>query len=268
VSDDCRRILTIAALAGKTFRFDLLVGFQGVDEDDLLDALEEATRASLVEDVSADREARYAFVHEQIRQTLLSLLSTARRQRLHLRMGDALEALHGSDAEQHAPEIAHHLYQAGAAADRERSGRWLLLAADRALDALAFEDALRDLDAARTVLPDNHAEGGAKILRLRARALRGLARIDEALEAFAEAVEIAPEGAERDARGGGDRTGGGRARRRAASARTPQARPVPGQGGHRRPRTPARARPHGWGSPDRARAAADALPRPVDPHAG
>jgi class 3 adenylate cyclase/tetratricopeptide (TPR) repeat protein len=199
VSDDCRRILTIAALAGKTFRFDLLVGFQGVDEDDLLDALEEATRASLVEDVSADREARYAFVHEQIRQTLLSLLSTARRQRLHLRMGDALEALHGSDAEQHAPEIAHHLYQAGAAADRERSGRWLLLAADRALDALAFEDALRDLDAARTVLPDDHAEGGAKILRLRARALRGLARIDEALEAFAEAVEIAPEGAERDA---------------------------------------------------------------------
>jgi predicted ATPase len=199
VSDDCRRILTIAALAGKTFRFDLLAGFQGVDEDDLLDALEEAARATLVEDVSTDREARYAFVHEQIRQTLLSLLSTARRQRLHLRMGDALEALHGREAEQHAPEIAHHLYQAGAAADRERTGRWLLLAADRALDALAFEDALRDLDAARTVLPGDHAEGGARILRLRARALRGLARIDEALEAFAEAVEIAPEGAEREA---------------------------------------------------------------------
>ncbi len=44
VSDECRRLLTIAALAGKVFRFDLLAGFQGVDEDDLLDALEEAGR--------------------------------------------------------------------------------------------------------------------------------------------------------------------------------------------------------------------------------
>jgi class 3 adenylate cyclase/tetratricopeptide (TPR) repeat protein len=199
VSDECRRILTIAALAGKVFRFDLLAGFQGVDEDDLLDALEEAGRASLVEDVSTDREARYAFVHEQIRQTLLSLLSTARRQRLHLRMADALEALHGREAEQHAPEIAHHFYQSGAAADGERTGRWLMLAADRALDALAFEDALQYLDSARTVLRDDHAEGGTRILRLRARALRGLARIDEALEAFAEAVAIAPEGPEREA---------------------------------------------------------------------
>ena len=199
VSDDCRRILTIAALAGKAFRFDLLAGFQGVDEDELLDALEEAARAALIEDVSTGREARYAFVHEQIRQTLLSLLSTARRQRLHLRMADALEALYGDGAERHAPEIAHHLYQAGAAAPGARTARWLVRAAEHALDALAFEDALRDLDCARTVLPDDDVEGAARVLRLRARALRGLARIDEALAAFAAAIAIAPAGAERDA---------------------------------------------------------------------
>jgi predicted ATPase/class 3 adenylate cyclase len=199
VSDDCRRILTIAALAGKAFRFDLLAGFQGVDEDDLLDALEEAGRATLIEDISTGREARYAFVHEQIRQTLLSLLSTARRQRLHLRMADALEALYGRDAEAHAPDIAYHLYQAGAAAPGERTASWLVRAAERALDALAFEDALRDLDAARTVLPENEVEGAMRILRLRARALRGLVRLDEALATFAEALQIAPSGAERDA---------------------------------------------------------------------
>ena len=200
VGDDCRRILTIAALAGKTFRFDLLATFQGVDEDDLLDALEEGVKAALIEDVSVDREARYAFVHEQIRQTLLSLLSTARRQRLHLRMADAIEALYAGEADAHAPDIAYHLYQAGAAVGgSERTARWLLRAAERALDALAFEDALRDLDAARTVLPQSAAEGAVRVLRLRARALRGLARLDEALAAFAEALEIAPSGAERDA---------------------------------------------------------------------
>jgi predicted ATPase/class 3 adenylate cyclase len=200
VSEDCRRILTVAALAGKAFRFDVLAGFQGVDEDDLLEALEEAVGAALISDVSAGREARYAFVHEQIRQTLLSLLSTARRQRLHLRMADALEALYGEDAEAHAPEIAYHLYQAGAAADGStRTVRWLLSAAGRALDALAFEDALRDLDAARSVLPKSQSEVAARIQRLRARALRGLARIDDALGAFAEALELAPPGDERDA---------------------------------------------------------------------
>jgi class 3 adenylate cyclase/tetratricopeptide (TPR) repeat protein len=199
VSGDCRRILTIAALAGKVFRFDVLARFQGVDEDDLLDALEGAVRATLIEDVSVGREARYAFVHEQIRQTLLSLLSTARRQRLHLRMADALEALHGGEAGRYAPEIAHHLYQAGAAAPGERTARWLVHVAERALDALAFEDALRDLDAARTVLPADDAEGAMRVLRLRAAALRGLARIDEALTAFADALAIAPGGAERDA---------------------------------------------------------------------
>ena len=199
VSDDCRRILTIAALAGKVFRFDLLAAFEGVGEDDLLDALEEAARATLIEDVSVEREARYAFVHEQIRQTLLSLLSTARRQRLHLRMADAIEALYGRDAEGHAPDIAYHLYQAGGAAPGERTAGWLVTAAVRALEALAFEDALRDLDAARTVLPERDAEGAVRVLRLRARALRGLARLDEALAAFAEALQLAPAGTERDA---------------------------------------------------------------------
>jgi class 3 adenylate cyclase/tetratricopeptide (TPR) repeat protein len=199
VGDDTRRILTVAALAGKAFRFDLLASFQGIDEDGLLDALEEAGEASLIEDVSTEREARYAFAHEQIRQTLLSLLSFARRQRLHLRMADAMEALYGGDAEQQAHQIAHHLYQAGAAADGERTARWLFRAAERALDAVAFEDALGDLDAARTVLPRDDTEGTAKVLRLRARALRGLARIEEALEDFAQAARIAPEGDERDA---------------------------------------------------------------------
>ncbi|MGH7894495.1 MAG: ATP-binding protein, partial [Candidatus Binatia bacterium] len=150
VGDDCRRILTIAALAGKTFRSDLLGVFQGIGEDDLLDALEEAAGATLIEDVSTGREARYAFIHEQIRQSLLALLSTARRQRLHLRMADAMEALYRSDADAHAPDIAYHLYQAGAAAEGRRTASWLGRAAERALDALAFEDALRDLDAART----------------------------------------------------------------------------------------------------------------------
>lgn len=197
VSDDCRRILTAAAVAGKTFSFDLLAVFQGIQEDDLLDGLEEAAAATLIEDVSTPREARYAFVHEQIRQTLLSLVSTARRQRLHLHLADALEKLHGADAERFAPGIAHHLYQAGGMASGERTVGWLRRAAERALEALAFEDALRDLDQAGGVLAAVAVD--AALALLRARALRGLGRIDDALAALTAAIHVARSDEERNA---------------------------------------------------------------------
>ena len=193
VSEDCRRVLTTAAVVGRSFGFDLLLRIGRFDEDQLLDALEEAEGATLVLDASVEREARYAFGHEQIRQTLLSALSFPRRQRLHLRIADTLEDLHG-DSVEYAGDLAHHLYQAGAAADPERTARFLLLAGQRAMAALGFEDALRQFEAALTVLPDRDPEARARVLHQRALALRGAARIDEALATFAEALAGLPDG--------------------------------------------------------------------------
>jgi tetratricopeptide (TPR) repeat protein len=190
-------MLTIAAVAGKEFRFDLLSLLGGLDEDRLLDALEEAEHATLVQDVSTGRDARYAFPHELIRQKLVSTLSFPRRQRWHLRIADALEQIYGAEVEQRAVELAHHLYEAGPVADEERTSRYLVLAGERAIAALAFEEALRHFDAALTVLPGDDFEVRARVLRLRALALRGAARTDEALATFAEGLELAPGGLER-----------------------------------------------------------------------
>ncbi len=197
VGEGCRRLLTAAAVIGKTFSFDLLVALQGGDEDALLDKLEEAAAATLIEEVTSDRDARYTFVHEQVRQTLLSLVSAARRQRLHLRVADAFETLHGADPARMASEIAHHLYQAGAAAPSERTLRWLERAVSRAIDALAFEEALRSLDRART-LPASRDRAGPLAL-LRARALRGLGRVDDAIAALNSAVQDMAVGHDQDA---------------------------------------------------------------------
>ena len=192
VSDECRRVLTTGAILGRVFQFDMLALAAGaVDEDALLDAMEEAEAASLVEDLSREREARYGFVHEQIRQTLLSALSFPRRQRLHLRVASALEEFYGKDAEKHAGEISHHLYQSGAAADAERTAHYLELAGQRAIDSLAFEDALRQLDMALAVLEDDGGAARAEVQAKRALALRGAARIDQSLEALADAMALA-----------------------------------------------------------------------------
>ena len=197
VGDTCRSALTAAAILGRSFRFDLVTLLRGDDEDALLDAMEEAERATLIEDASLGREARYRFVHEQIRQTLLSRLSTPRRQRLHLRAAAGLEKLYGSRVEEHAAEVAHHLSMAGAAAPPERAAHYLEHAGRRALAALAFEDALRHFDEARSVLPEEDREGCGRLLGLRALALRGTTRIEDSLEAFASALEVLPEDAER-----------------------------------------------------------------------
>lgn len=190
VSEDCRKVLTVAAVAGRQFRFDLLAHAGGVDEDTLLDVMEEAEGATLVEDVSSGRDARYRFAHEQIRQTLLNALSFPRRQRFHLRIADALESIYGARAHDNAGEIAHHLYQSGAAADPERTADYLALAGERALASLAFEDGLRRYDQAIEVLDDEEPERRARFHGQRAIALRGAGIIDEAMAAFAAGLDL------------------------------------------------------------------------------
>jgi class 3 adenylate cyclase/tetratricopeptide (TPR) repeat protein len=180
LSEPARRVLTQASVVGRDFGFRLLGALTDMDEDTVLDAIEEAEAAHLLVP-RAGREASYAFSHEQVRQTLLGTLSLPRRQRLHLRIADALESTYGSDAEAHASEIAGHLYQAGAAADPDRTVRFLILAADVALAAGGFEAALRWCDEAISLVNSDEPRSIAPILDRRARSLRSLGRGDEAL---------------------------------------------------------------------------------------
>jgi len=59
------------------------------------------------------------------------------------RVADALETLDGGRAEEWAADIAHHLFQAGAAADPVRTARFLRLAGDAAMATAGFEQAAR-----------------------------------------------------------------------------------------------------------------------------
>lgn len=190
LGEDCRHALTVASVVGRAFGFDVLLDIADLDDERLLDALEEAERAGIVREVSVGREIRYQFSHEQVRQTLLGELSSPRRQRLHRRIGETLERLHGG----HVAQIAHHFYEAGTAADAEKTTTFLVSAAGQALAALAYEEALWYLDAARTT----QTEERARVSLLRALALRGIGRIDDAFTAFDDALRFAPAGREHD----------------------------------------------------------------------
>ena len=107
-------VLARAAVVGRGISFRLLHEVIELDEDSIFDSIEEAERGQLIRSIRKDGDVELLFTHELIRQTLLSDLSLARRQRLHLRIGEAMEQLFSRALEQHAADLAYHFCQAGA----------------------------------------------------------------------------------------------------------------------------------------------------------
>jgi predicted Ser/Thr protein kinase len=97
LSDACARALTLAAVVGREFDLDLLEGFADIPENDLLDAIDEARRAQLI-DEAVGKPGRYSFHHALIRNALYESMASTRRVRIHRRVAEALEKLTAGSA--------------------------------------------------------------------------------------------------------------------------------------------------------------------------
>ncbi len=188
LDEDVRRALTAAAVLGRSFSFDLLAALSEMDGDALLDAVDEAERAQLLTSASEGPEVTFRFSHELIRQTLLSGVSAARRQRLHLRAALEMEQAHTYAQHEHAPDVAYHLAEAGATADPAKTAHYLSLAGDRALSSAAYEEGLRHYQDALALQPADDRRGRADLLYKRGLALRSLGRWEEALADWQESL--------------------------------------------------------------------------------
>ena len=93
----------------------------------------------------------------------------------------------GGDGE--ASDLAHHLYQAGAAADPEKTVRALALAGQVAMRTMAFDEALRHFENALSIELDD-APTRANLLHGLGLALRSLGRWEDALSAWREALTL------------------------------------------------------------------------------
>ena len=141
LSQRCNETLTIASIIGREFELRQLTPLvDDMTEDRLLDVLEEALSARVIEELP-QTVGRYQFTHALIQETLIEELTLTRRVRLHARIAETLEALYGDNAEVHAAELAHHFAQAEAVAGSNKLVRYSLLAGERALAAYAWEEA-------------------------------------------------------------------------------------------------------------------------------
>jgi class 3 adenylate cyclase len=139
---DARSALSAAAVIGREFDLDLLLAVLELPEARLLDLLDEAVAASLLRE-SSEADERFSFTHGLVEHTLYEDLGRARRARLHKRVAEALEELCGNDPGERLGELAGHWAAAVVSADRTKAIHYARLAAERALQQLAPQEAER-----------------------------------------------------------------------------------------------------------------------------
>jgi class 3 adenylate cyclase len=139
---DARTALSVAAVIGREFDLELLIAVVDVPEERLLDLLEEAVAASLLQEKKS-HVGRFAFTHGLVEHTLYEDLAATRRARLHKRVGEALEAQCGEDPGERLGELAGHWAAAVVSADTAKAIHYARRAAERALQQLAPDEAVR-----------------------------------------------------------------------------------------------------------------------------
>ena len=114
--------LRVASVIGRSFDVDVVAEVTGADVDALLDEIDLAVACGTI--AEGDRPGRFRFTHVLVRDTIAAALNSLRQARLHGRIADAIESLHGTEPGA-ASDVAFHRIEA-------RS----VIGVGRALDAL------------------------------------------------------------------------------------------------------------------------------------
>lgn len=155
-----------AAVIGRRFGFELLHSLlEEAGEDECLAVLDQALRASLIEELPDG--AGYQFTHALIRDALYEEMPAPRRSRLHQRIALTLERLHGGQPDWLAA-LAYHFQAARAALGTPVAAKALeytTRAGQHAEATLAHEEAGRLYESAlQLVEPGNDAARCALLL--------------------------------------------------------------------------------------------------------
>ena len=184
--EDCRRVLTAAAVAGRAVDYDLLSDIAGLSPSDFLTAVESGERAQLIVVEPNGDGLSITFRHDLIRQAILGNTSLPRRRALHLAFARTIERTCEVAGGEYDSDLAHHYLQARSREHVDKTLRYLEGAGKRALRATAFEEAARLYAEALNLVP---AAGRCEMLLL-----LGVGSVDvQAVSLLEGALDLAPE---------------------------------------------------------------------------
>ncbi|MDQ3951293.1 MAG: tetratricopeptide repeat protein, partial [Gemmatimonadota bacterium] len=173
LSPKTRGILTTAAVIGRVFEVDLAVAAGAGSENDLLEAVDEAIGAAVLDSARND-SSRFTFAHALLVDAIRSTANPRRLRRIHQSVAKAMED-HEPDA---VAEIAAHYDHAG---DSERACTWAMRAGERAMSVFALDEAIAFFSMAL-----RHGEPGERQVE----AALALARVAEPAGRYAEGQAV------------------------------------------------------------------------------
>ncbi len=187
-----RGVADMCAVLGTRARFPVLRECMGIEDSELLAALDELGEMRILEEDAEGGEVVYRFRHPLVQELVHSELGLARSRLLHARAARVLERLLGSRALQRAEELAPHILHAGSEVNADEGARYLAAAGTQALRAFALREADRFLAGALELLPDDGTPDRdrerQRLLVERARALQRLGRMEEADQLLSDAL--------------------------------------------------------------------------------
>lgn len=139
-------VLSSASVIGRSFDIQTLSSVAGVEETEVLSALEASINAQLLDEEKA-AAGHYRFRHALMQEAIYEDMVVPRRQQIHSRIADVLGAAPGSAQ----IDIAHHLMNAGR---HDEAVAMCISAAHEATKALAFHDAAQLLERAAPYVRD------------------------------------------------------------------------------------------------------------------
>jgi tetratricopeptide (TPR) repeat protein len=143
VSETCQRALSVGAVIGRRFRFETVEAVGDLGEEELLNAIEEATRAQLIREETQAGSVEYDFAHALIREVLYERLSARRRMTFHQKVGEALEHEYADRTDAVVEDLAHHFMEAPHGENLRKAIEYSIRAAEKAMRLFAYEEAVR-----------------------------------------------------------------------------------------------------------------------------
>ncbi|HLY50973.1 MAG TPA: AAA family ATPase [Solirubrobacteraceae bacterium] len=183
--------LRVAAVIGRDFEPALVEELVALGEEDFLAALEEALASGLILDNAAE-PGRYSFSHGLVREAVYEGMSAQRRQRIHARVGEALERRGSAEV----GALALHFTRSADPTDAEKAVRYAVRAGDEAVERFDYEAAAehyaRAVDALAQFFPQEQARRLELLLAVGAARMRSGERVMRRA-AFRDAAALAEE---------------------------------------------------------------------------
>jgi ABC-type oligopeptide transport system substrate-binding subunit/tRNA A-37 threonylcarbamoyl transferase component Bud32 len=138
---ETQQALEVAAIRGHDFELEVVQRATGWEATSVIDALETAERAQIIEKLPGANGPRYAFTHTLIPAAMVDEMRSSQRRRLHGQVAPVLEGLHPEEFE----SLAHHYRSAG---DLAKAAGYLLKAGERAHALYALRETIENYNAA------------------------------------------------------------------------------------------------------------------------